>query len=314
MLRAGASDKDRDAWLAERLTGLTATQVRDLKVKGAAYRNELLAEKRSRSVTSIDDNKYLAWGRKREPIIAEWVFAEFGIANESRVFHAAAEGDLAWRFLASPDGVGVGPYGRLRVSEIKTSKHDIAPGTSHYDKAGYFYQMQWSMFVTGAVECLYVWEQHDDLWFDNGGEFFEPMPLGLEPRWEWIERDEQVIAELVDLATEFLAEVDSESDDDPAEDYRELLAKWAAADIREKKAAARKAEMADLIRQRIGDVPEFSLKVEGLPSISYYTPKPTARFDSAAFKAADPDTYQKYVKTASESKPVLRILAVKEES
>jgi hypothetical protein len=217
--RAGASDQDRELWLAERLTGVTATEVRDLMIKGASFRRELLAEKAVAAVfkdgkTTSDSakfkrgrafiaNQYTAWGKKREPVIAEWVQTRFAIAPESRVFHAADDS----RKLASPDGVGVAFDGTLVVSEIKTSKHDIAPGTDHFDSTGYLLQMTWAMRVTGARRCLYVWEQHDDDWRDVGGDYLEPSPLG-EPLYQWFAYDEVIAAKLEKVAVGFLAELD----------------------------------------------------------------------------------------------------------
>jgi hypothetical protein len=45
--------------------------------------------------------------------------------------------------------------------------------------------------------------------------------------------------------------------------------------------------------------------------LSLSTPKPTERFDSAAFKSAQPDLFREFVKV-SQSKPSLRITALKE--
>lgn len=184
-LRAGASDTDRELWLAERLRGVTATEIRDLVVKGPTFRRELIDIKLGRTVDSFTGNQYTAWGKKREPIIAAWVEQSFGILPESRVIRAAEN----LRLLASPDGVGVDFDGNLLLSEIKTSGHDIAPGTAKYADVGYLLQMIWGMRITGARRCLYVWEQHDGNWQDRGGDYLEPAPLHAQPLTEWIEYD-----------------------------------------------------------------------------------------------------------------------------
>jgi YqaJ-like viral recombinase domain len=204
--RAGASDTDRPAWLAERLGGLTATEVRDLMVKGPTFRRELIALKLGLRVDTFSGNQFTAWGNKREPIIAAWIEFRFGIVPESRVFRAAGNA----RLLASPDGVAFDEFAdMLLLSEVKTSGHDIAPGTTKFDEVGYLFQMIWGMRVTGARKCLYAWEQHNRDWQDRGGEYFEPAPLHEEPLFVWIDYDERIAVRLEQVALEFLAELDA---------------------------------------------------------------------------------------------------------
>lgn len=204
MARAGASDEDRIPWLAERLGGVTATQIRELYLQGPGYRAQLLHDKVNKILDAFVGDQYTAWGNKREPIIAEWARQRFAIEPESRVFHAA-DND---RFLASPDGIGIDFDGALVIDEIKTGKDDIAPGTDAYARKGYGLQQQWGMRVIGARRCKYIWEQHDSDWQDRGGKFLEPAPLHPEPFAEWIEYDEALAAELEVIALEFLADLD----------------------------------------------------------------------------------------------------------
>lgn len=207
MARAGASDQDREQWLTERLGGLTATQARDIYLQGAGYRARLLRDKINQVREDWVNSQYTAWGNTREPIIAGWVEQRFAIAPESRVFRAADNP----RFLASPDGVGVDFDGNLVISEIKTGKDDLAPGTEAFERKGYLYQMVWGMRVTGARRCLYVWEQHDSDWQDRGADQLEPRPLSAEPHFQWITYDDhlQLAAELEAIAIDFLADLDS---------------------------------------------------------------------------------------------------------
>lgn len=207
--RAGASDTDRDAWLAERALGITATEIRDLKT-GRKTMADLVDEKQNGS--TFTGNKYTEWGKAREPEMAEWA-REFGLQPESRVFHHAEEP----RYLASPDAIGECPDG-LIIGEFKTSKHDLEVGSREYELSGYAYQMQWAMFVTGAVRCLYIYERHDDNWPD-------PTPGFMA--CEWVDRDDAVIAELRELADRFLNEAHLETVDvaviaDPVAAYLDL--------------------------------------------------------------------------------------------
>ena len=191
--RAGASDAQRDAWLAERRAGITATEIRDL-VMGKTRQQDLIDLKLGRKTDTFTGNAYTEWGKKREPVIAEGVRG-FGIEPESRVFHGAVDS----RHLASPDGIGVDFDGALILSEIKTSGWDIRVGTEHYEQTGYALQMQWCMWVTGADRCLFVFEER----IDASGEFHAGQTYTA-----WVERDDEQIARLVAVADGFLAEMD----------------------------------------------------------------------------------------------------------
>jgi hypothetical protein len=200
--RAGASDKDRLRWLAERAGGVTATEIRDLYMRYITV--SALIKKKLGPPEPPLTTQWIMWGNTREPILADVVNRVYGIHDESRVFHSATNP----RHLASPDGVGV-VDGELVVSEIKTSKDDIRLGTKAFDKKGYAIQMTWVMFVTGAHRCLYVAEQHDSDWQDRGGPNLEPEPLGLVPTMEWFEYDEKLAKELEVIATGFLVALDA---------------------------------------------------------------------------------------------------------
>ncbi|PRB01789.1 YqaJ viral recombinase family protein [Microbacterium sp. MYb64] len=196
--RAGASDKDRTAWLAERAQGITATEIRDL-IRGKIRQQDLIDLKLGRKTDSFTGNVYTDWGNLREPVIAEGVRG-YGIEPESRVFHGVQNS----RHLASPDGLGVQFGDALVVSEIKTAGKDIRHGTTRYEETGYELQMQWAMWVTGATRCLFVFEERIST---RAG--FEPGQLFSE----WVERDEAMIAALIARADLFLAELDRQRED-----------------------------------------------------------------------------------------------------
>src|SRR5207302_198902 len=83
-LRAGASDEDRPAWLADRRSGITATEVRDLHLKKIS-RVKLIGQKLGRVPEGSDRRgKQAAWGHEREPEIAREVLARYAMVPESR--------------------------------------------------------------------------------------------------------------------------------------------------------------------------------------------------------------------------------------
>lgn len=203
--RAGASDHDREAWLAERATGVTATEVRELSKQGPGYASDLEQIKRGLKSDPFTGNKYTDHGKKREPVIAAKVERVYGILPESRVFHHPDNS----QYLASPDGVGV-LDGELVLAEIKTSGKKKLPGTLAFDESGYYDQIQWALFVTGAVRCLYVLEQ---CFWGAGNELVVPELFDWDDpdlQVVWVTRDEARISELKATADEFLERLDGD--------------------------------------------------------------------------------------------------------
>lgn len=197
--QAGASDKDRDAWLAERCQGVTATEL--AKIMIASNRAVAIADlvKQKREGDSFTGNAYTDWGNEREPVIAAKL-AGYGVIPESRVFHAAGNS----RYLASPDGVSVDFDGNLVLDEIKTSGVPLAKGWRALIEKGYEWQMQWCCYVTGAIGCWLNVEQR----IGRPGAF-----SAGELSREWFPRDEAMVTQLAVVADQVLAAMDT----DPAE-------------------------------------------------------------------------------------------------
>lgn len=208
MKRAGASDQDKEKWLAERRQGITATEAKRLML-GETF--ETLAYDKLLS-GSLPDNKFMAWGRAREPLIAEQVALTYPqYFLEHRVFKSAENP----RFLASPDLLGEDEHGRVLTGEIKTSGLNLDPHAdetmspedfaTHYGylETGYEFQQQWVMFVCESPSSLFVWESHAGDWTNTGLDF--PVPQTIEPvRFCLIPRNNDVIREMKYRATEFL--------------------------------------------------------------------------------------------------------------
>ncbi|MCS5731739.1 YqaJ viral recombinase family protein [Herbiconiux moechotypicola] len=129
-------------------------------------------------------NVFTEHGRAREPEIAAWVRREHGIEPSTALFHSAREP----RHLATPDGVRCADDGTVELAEIKTTSKPWSR-----IPRGYLRQVWWQQYVLGAERTLVVWEQHQDF-----------VPVGGEPRCEWVERDESQIELLVRRADELL--------------------------------------------------------------------------------------------------------------
>jgi hypothetical protein len=178
--RIVARSADRVGWLRARSRGVTATDV--ARLSGPKSVQSVAQDKIYGN--SFGGNAYTDHGREREPEIARWVFANYGIVASDALFHAAGETE----HLATPDGLAVNGSGVLELAEIKTTSH---PWKSI--PRSYLRQVWWQQYVLGADRTLVVWEQHDDF-----------VPIAPEPRFQWVDRDENQIYLLVQLADQVL--------------------------------------------------------------------------------------------------------------
>lgn len=293
--RAGASDTDREAWLAERRKGITATEVRDLYLESIGLpsytsKAQLIGRKLGRipEVGDLTHVPVIGWGKEREPVIAAEVQAKYGLSPESRVFRAKDDP----RKLASPDGVGVNWDGDLMISEIKTAEKDIAPGTQGYVAKGYLAQKVWQMRVTGARRCLYATE------------YRVPVVGGFEPggrRFWWTEWDEDAQALAVKLeaiADDFLAALDAAAGEEyvpPVVDDRLDTLAVNLLRFREMEAEAKRAreavwaELLEAVQAAGGPVSQVS----ALARVTFTPGKPSVeqKPDVEAAKLADPKLF-----------------------
>lgn len=170
---------DRIEWLRARARGITATDVAKLSTPNsidAAAWSKLHG-------SNFGGNAFTEHGKAREPEIAAWVLSEFAIEPSSALFHAAEDR----RHLATPDGIGVRDDGLLMLSEIKTTNKSWKSIPKNYLR-----QVWWQQYVLGADRTVVVWEEHRDF-----------VPVG-NPRYQWVERDENEIAKLVWLANQLI--------------------------------------------------------------------------------------------------------------
>ncbi len=181
LARVVAQSTNRVAWLRARSRGITATDVARLSSEGAVA---TVAWEKLHG-TGFTGNAFTDHGRAREPAIAAWVQQEHAIDPSFALFHAERER----RHLATPDGIRVAADGALELAEIKTTSKPWSR-----IPRGYLRQVWWQQYVLGAERTLVVWEQHRDF-----------VPLGEEPRCQWVDRDESQIELLVRRADRVLA-------------------------------------------------------------------------------------------------------------
>ncbi|MGO1543864.1 MAG: YqaJ viral recombinase family protein [Gulosibacter sp.] len=180
--RIVCSSDDRDNWLAERRRGITATDAARLATPTSV--RAVAADKVHGS--SFGGNAFTDFGRSREPVIADWMRQEHGIASCGLLFRAEENP----RHLATPDGLA--EWGdEVVLAEIKTVNKPWKRIPRNYLR-----QVWWQQYVVGAERTLFVWERHENF-----------VVQDAEPKSVWIDRDDEEIAKLVKLADEVLARV-----------------------------------------------------------------------------------------------------------
>ena len=172
-----ASSQTRELWLAARDRGVTATQV--AKASTPAGMKEVLAQ--IENPTPIEANAFMSWGTEREAHIAHVVKDRFGILPNDWLLCADGAGN-EWQ-MATPDGLSLD---HTVIGEYKTSGKPL-------DKvpANYMRQVQWQMYVCGpqVERALFAYELRLE-----GPEGFVP---GFDVETQWIDRDEDMISELI---------------------------------------------------------------------------------------------------------------------
>jgi hypothetical protein len=299
--RALVSSEDRGAWHGRRNLGVTGSDIRVLRSAGPLGRATLVAKKLAGAAPDELRVKELVWGRIREAEIARLVWDRFRIDANTYLFHAIGNE----RHLATPDGIGTeedfdASTTRIVVSEIKTGKFDVGPDTDHFARYGYYDQIQWEMYVCDAWRCRFTWEVHDDDWSEWPQ--LGPNPLKPEPQGTWVLRDEGRIAELIEIADDFLATLDAERDRDP--DERDFEAEWRLAELIEARAAAADAETA--LRSYLDRTRREAL-VTPFGKLSYGMGNGSERFNSRQFRVDHPGLYEEYKTRSTPRNKTLRV-------
>lgn len=172
---------DRDAWLAARARGVTATMVAEAATPKTFDRVAASIGK----VDDIPDNPYMKFGRDNEGWIALELKRMFGIMPNEWLIASADEEFM----MSTPDGLSLD---HSTISEIKTTGTDW--GKLDKVPARYIRQVQWQLHTTGAELCKFAYM----LRVDGADGVFQPA--WLEPKVFDVQRDEELITELIDTA------------------------------------------------------------------------------------------------------------------
>lgn len=173
-----ARSSDRDAWLAARAEGVTATQV----ARAAAGPKALQAElDLIANPVPVEPNMFMAWGSYREHAIGLQMKERYGVMPNDWL--VCAEGKANRWQLATPDGLSLD---HTLIGEYKTG------GRAPHLPANYRRQIQWQLYVTGADACAYAYEQRHEV----DGAFVPAWDLYVE----LVTPDDKEIRKLVSVA------------------------------------------------------------------------------------------------------------------
>ena len=178
-------------WLEARKKYVTATEVAQLVRRGESYWRELREVKAGvREAKDLSHIPAIQHGREREPLIVPYVQSLEAdmVHNEDLVVRLG-------RYAATPDLIGDGIVGEIKT--VKDTRLAKLQASGDWPTSQYYDQVQWQLFVTGAIACVFAWEPYED-WDGT-----------LVPREDkrgnlTIHRDEERIKHLRKVADRFL--------------------------------------------------------------------------------------------------------------
>lgn len=266
-------DSEED-WLEARKQYFTATMMADLATGGSGAREKVYRDRHGLS-KPFAGNSYTQWGHEREPGLVNYAreHVDSRLVHSADLYVSTEIEDAA----CTPDAVGTRDDGTVAVlAEAKTTtkmwwKLEDVPER-------YMWQIQWQLLVTGAEACVLVFEYHED---------FEPR--GIDRFIIRPDKDmQEVLVALLARQKDFEAgHVEATLPDFFADRVREL------SKLKEQ-ARALEDELKAEIKEFTGGE-DFSYSDDRV-QVTLSTPKRSSRFDTAGFKRAEPELYERFVK------------------
>ena len=284
--------ESREQWLEARRKYVTATEVAQLARRGQDYWDELREIKAGdRTAPDISGLPAIRHGREREALIAPYVQTlEQGMVPNEDLY---VRND---RYAATPDLVGDGIVGEIKtIKDTRLAKLQSAKG---WPTGQYYDQVQWQIFVTGAIACVFAWEPYED--WDG-----ELVPREDMREHITIHRDDVRIAQLQEVADAFL---DGRGVDIPAE-VQVLLSQLR--DVRKEKEHIaqpildREKELLDEIKQLAGG--KAASWDSGDIRVSVSAPGESQRFDKKKLFADNPGLVEADYVTVARTAPRVRV-------
>ena len=284
--------ESREQWLDARRRYVTATEVAQLVRRGQGYWDELREIKAGdRTAPDISGLPAVRHGREREALIVPYVQSlEEGMVPNDDLYVRNE------RYAATPDLVGDGIVGEIKtIKDTRLAKLQAAKG---WPTGQYYDQVQWQLFVTGAIACIFAWEPVE-MW---EGEFVPREDLRDHIT---IHRDEERIKALRETADRFL---DGRGVDIPTE-VQVLLSQLR--DVRKEKEHIaqpildREKALLDEIKQLAGG--KEATWDSGDIRVSVSAPGESKRFDKKKLFADNPGLVEADYVTVARTAPRVRV-------
>ena len=284
--------ESREQWLEARRSYVTATEVAQLVRRGQDYWDELREIKAgSRTAPDISGLPAVRHGRERESLIAPYVQSlEEGMVPNDDLYVRNQ------RYAATPDLVGDGIVGEIKtIKDTRLAKLQAAKG---WPTGQYYDQVQWQLFVTGAIACIFAWEPYED--WDG-----ELVPREDMREHITIHRDHVRITQLQEVADAFL---DGRGVDIPTE-VQVLLSQLR--DVRKEKEHIaqpildREKALLDEIKQLAGG--KAASWDSGDIRVTVSAPGESKRFDKRKLFADNPQLAESDYVTVSRTAPRVRV-------
>ena len=284
--------ESREQWLEARRRYVTATEVAQLVRRGQDYWDELREIKAGqRTAPDISGLPAVRHGREREALIVPYVQSlEEGMVPNEDLY---VRND---RYAATPDLIGDGIVGEIKtIKDTRLAKLQAAKG---WPTGQYYDQVQWQLFVTGAIACIFAWEPVE-MW---EAEFVPREDLRDHIT---IHRDEERIKALQEVADAFL---DGRGVDIPAE-VQVLLSQLR--DVRKEKEHIaqpildREKALLDEIKQLAGG--KAASWDSGDIRVTVSAPGESKRFDKKKLFADNPQLAESDYVTVSRTAPRVRV-------
>ena len=284
--------ESREQWLDARRRYVTATEVAQLARRGQDYWDELREIKAGqRTAPDISNLPAVRHGREREALIVPYVQSlEEGMVPNSDLYVRNQ------RYAATPDLVGDGIVGEIKtIKDTRLAKLQAAKG---WPTGQYYDQVQWQLFVTGAIACIFAWEPYED--WDG-----ELVPREDMREHITIHRDHVRINQLQEVADAFL---DGRGVDIPTE-VQVLLSQLR--DVRKEKEHIaqpildREKALLDEIKQLAGG--KAASWDSGDIRVTVSAPGESKRFDKKKLFADNPQLAESDYVTVSRTAPRVRV-------
>ena len=284
--------ESREQWLDARRRYVTATEVAQLVRRGQDYWDELREIKAGqRTAPDISGLPAVRHGREREALIVPYVQSlEQGMVPNEDLYVRNQ------RYAATPDLVGDGIVGEIKtIKDTRLAKLQTAKG---WPTGQYYDQVQWQLFVTGAIACIFAWEPVE-MW---EAEFVPREDLRDHIT---IHRDEERINQLREVADAFL---DGRGVDIPTE-VQVLLSQLR--DVRKEREHIaqpildREKALLDEIKQLAGG--KAATWDSGDIRVSVSAPGESRRFDKKKLFADNPSLVEADYVTVARTAPRVRV-------